>query len=437
MIGGSVQSQVQGLHLVLQVYLRQPHIMPEAAPLKIQLISTVFPRPTNLRYGTWARGMAEALAVAGHDVQVVSFTPWVPRLLRFLPRAQKHADSPRIFNWGPFTAKYPRWIYYDKGPLHRWTGAHPHFRNAISWACARNFLVRETRDFKPDVNFAIGTVPNGYMARELHRLTGTPYTVADFDFGEIDDCRYSTRRAAEYRYTLERCSKWIAVSKRMQSSMRSLLPEVPSGIVYNGVKGPAEEMRRNPRPAHLAGKLVGFTACHFYTRKGLPLLVEAFAKASRDRPDAILRIAGDGEEKPALLEAIQKHGISDRIELLGPLSPEQVLQNMLWSDYFCLVGWDEPFATAYLEALSCGLPVICANDGGINDVIENGVQGITVPPKDLDATVAALRTMLHNDEERHRMAREARALFDRALNPRALADQLTEVLRAAAESRTG
>ena len=83
-----------------------------------------------------------------------------------------------------------------------------------------------------------------------------------------------------------------------------------------------------------------------------------------------------------------------RIELLGKLSHEDVNKQMAIADIFALIGWREPFGVVYLEAMAAGLPVISCNDGGFADIVENGVNALLVPPRDVQAAAEKLRLLL-------------------------------------------
>jgi glycosyltransferase involved in cell wall biosynthesis len=118
--------------------------------------------------------------------------------------------------------------------------------------------------------------------------------------------------------------------------------------------------------------------------------------------------------------------------MLGNVPHELILQEMVWSDLFMLIGWDEPFATVFLEAMSAAKPIICCNDGGICDVMEDGVQGLAVPPKDVPAAAAALERLLGDDSARLGMGRAAADLFQRRLTFAASAEATLKLLRRAA-----
>ncbi|MEI8332011.1 MAG: glycosyltransferase, partial [Methanomicrobiales archaeon] len=111
-------------------------------------------------------------------------------------------------------------------------------------------------------------------------------------------------------------------------------------------------------------------------------MVDAFAPFAARHPEALLRIAGDGDLRPDVEARIQAHQLHGRVQLLGLVDHSTVLQEMAWSDAFILIGYDEPFATVFSEAMAAGRPIITASDGGINDVLINHVHGIAVPPRD-------------------------------------------------------
>jgi glycosyltransferase involved in cell wall biosynthesis len=98
---------------------------------------------------------------------------------------------------------------------------------------------------------------------------------------------------------------------------------------------------------------------------------------------------------------------------------------------FALIGWDEPFATVFSEALSAGKPVICCNDGGITDVLKDEVHGLTVPPRDLEAAAGALGRLLSDPALRERMGKAGAELFEKSLRWDHNAANMERIFRAA------
>jgi glycosyltransferase involved in cell wall biosynthesis len=201
----------------------------------------------------------------------------------------------------------------------------------------------------------------------------------------------------------------------MERLMKELFPRSRTLTILNGADPPPPIAFTIPKPPELASRRVLFCACAFYERKGVPLLVRAFARVAADFPDAVLRIAGDGDTRGEVEAAIRESGVSSRVQLLGRRSHEDVLQEMTWADLFVLPGWDEPFGVVFAEALSAGCPIIYASDGGISDIAVDGTHGIAVAPRSEDSLMSAIKALLSDEPRRRTMGEAARKLFQRRL----------------------
>jgi glycosyltransferase involved in cell wall biosynthesis len=221
----------------------------------------------------------------------------------------------------------------------------------------------------------------------------------------------------------------IAVSHRMERDVQRLFPGTRTATLHNGSDPLPESVLNAPRPPELLGKKVVLSVGGFYIRKGMPILVRAFAKIAARHPDAVLRIVGDGEDRPAVDQAVRASGLhADRITLLGTQPREVALREIAMCDIFALVGWDEPFGIVYVEAMSAAKPVVCCDDAGVNDVLRDGVHGITVPPHDVDAVAAALDRLLVDGDARRAMGAAGHQLFRSRLTWDANAQALNRML---------
>ena len=145
-------------------------------------------------------------------------------------------------------------------------------------------------------------------------------------------------------------------------------------------------------------------------RKGYDVLVEALAQL-KDRPWRLV-IAGDNTRSPEtaarLDEDIARYGLSDRIEIAGPVSEERLSELYAEADLFVLPSRFEGYGMAYTEAVAHGVPVIGTNAGAIPDTVPPGA-GILIPPDDVEALAATLRRLFDNAPEREQLAAGARA----------------------------
>jgi len=405
--------------------------------MRVLFLTDYFPMPTNLTMGTWALAQARGIAQQVDALKVISPTSYVPRWLGRSGGAKAFAQCPSHATVEGIAVTYPRWAYYPVAPIRRRTQANPRLEMKLAWRTIRARLQKQVKAFAPDVLFVHHTLPNGYMAHRLKKQLGIPYVITDHDFGVIRDCETMPRRRELFREIKADCSMTVTVARAMEDDVRRLFPDVAVTTVHNGIHPHDPAIWSTPRPEALNRKKIVLAACMFYERKGLSILVEAFAKAARNHPDAVLRIIGDGEKRPEVEAAIAKSGMADRIELCGLQPRATVVQEMAWADVFALVGWDEPFATVFIEAMGAGTPIITCNDGGINDVVEDGVHGRSIPPRDVEAAAGAIDDLLTHDEKREQMGGAAKAMVDERLTWEANAKRMVELFEDAGERGKG
>jgi glycosyltransferase involved in cell wall biosynthesis len=144
--------------------------------------------------------------------------------------------------------------------------------------------------------------------------------------------------------------------------------------------------------------------------KGYDLLIAALAMLA-DMPWR-LTIAGDRTRNPAAaaqLDAdIEAFGLGDRIEVLGAVPPDRIIELSLASDLFVLASRFESYGMALAEAIAHGLPVVSTTAGAIRDTVP-AAASVLVPPDDADALAGALRRLIGDASERQRLATNARA----------------------------
>jgi len=109
-------------------------------------------------------------------------------------------------------------------------------------------------------------------------------------------------------------------------------------------------------------------------RKNLSEFIEIFAEM-KDRDELKLIIIGDGPERTSLEYCAQQNGVSDKVYFLGNVSDLTKFQLLDISDVYVSTALHEGFGLVFLEAMECGLPVICYDRGGQNDFLINGKTG--------------------------------------------------------------
>jgi phosphatidylinositol alpha-1,6-mannosyltransferase len=130
--------------------------------------------------------------------------------------------------------------------------------------------------------------------------------------------------------------------------------------------------------------------------KGADDLIEAIAQLREAIPNVQLVVVGGGDDLPRLRRLAADRGAGDRVTFFQGLSRDQLAACYARCDIFALPSTGEGFGIVFLEAMAFGKPVVGADSGGIPDLIENNLNGLLIPPRDLESLVAALKGLLHD-----------------------------------------
>jgi len=144
-----------------------------------------------------------------------------------------------------------------------------------------------------------------------------------------------------------------------------------------------------------------------HPKKGLDLLVPAFADAGTG--DAVLVIAGpaEGDYRQRVEAMVGKQGLVDRVIFTGMLRGRERLEAMVDADLFVLASYQESFGIVIAESLACGTPVIISDQVNICDEIASGGVGEVVPTA-VAPLAEALGRWLNDDELRSAAGGRAR-----------------------------
>ncbi|MGI2808287.1 glycosyltransferase family 4 protein [Vibrio vulnificus] len=129
--------------------------------------------------------------------------------------------------------------------------------------------------------------------------------------------------------------------------------------------------------------------------KGNELLLEAFSDLVSLGYNARLVLAGSGEQLNYLKKLVVKLGIIDKVEFLGHVEPD-----VFFSKIDCMISPStmEALPTVIAEAMSCKIPVIATNVGGVPEMIEHEFSGFLIEPSSTSEIRKALQLFLECPE---------------------------------------
>jgi glycosyltransferase involved in cell wall biosynthesis len=141
--------------------------------------------------------------------------------------------------------------------------------------------------------------------------------------------------------------------------------------------------------------------------KGIPDLIDAATRVTEHHGVEFV-LAGKGPLRDRLEQLVRRRGIDDDVTFTGHVTGDHQLRLYQNATAFVLPSHYEGLPTVLLEAMACGAPVVSTAVGGCPDVIEDGVNGLLVPPGEPEALTDALDTLLSDPELRARFRTEAR-----------------------------
>jgi len=249
---------------------------------------------------------------------------------------------------------------------------------------------------------AWGTLLEGLVAA---RAAGVPVVV----HGE-----HGTLQLRGYQRWLQRlgwgaADRVLSVSSKLSERMSAATGFSARRIttIRNGVHldrfRPADRAAARKALGIPGGVVIG-TVGRLVPVKDQATLVDAVAELRRAGVTTTLVIAGDGPERPALEARATAAGVDLRLLGYRP-DVEQVLGAL---DVFVLSSVSEGLSNTILEAMAAARPVVATRVGGAEEMIDDGVTGVLVPPSDPGAMAAALRRVLATGDAGAAMGAAAR-----------------------------
>ncbi|MBX9879797.1 MAG: glycosyltransferase family 4 protein [Candidatus Obscuribacterales bacterium] len=185
------------------------------------------------------------------------------------------------------------------------------------------------------------------------------------------------------------------------------------------VRNPIDPNKFSPEgPKSLAsdGKLTVLFVGRLEERKGIGDLVNAIPKVIEKFSNVRFVIIGDDTNNAKgqrsvlaeLQDSLRAHGCTQHVQFINRVPLAELPSYYRSADISIVPSVYDNSPYTCLEAMSCGLPVIGTSGGGTKEYIVAGESGIIIPPRDPDAIAASLLKLLQDENERRRLAVNAR-----------------------------
>lgn len=267
-------------------------------------------------------------------------------------------------------------------------------------------------------------VPAGLVALAVRTVTGVPYVVTVHG-ADAYTLRGRFGRLVK-RLVLGRARGVLPVSGDIARSLDlGGAPVLRMGVDTAAIRAAVGDRAPEDGLLLYIGRLVD--------KKGVDVLVEALARLEGAR----LEVVGDGPCRAALEQLARRLGVADRVHFRGKQSKADVVAALARAQVAVIpsrvgAGGDmEGTPVVLCEVMAAGVPVVASNLGGLGECIDDGLDGLLVPPGDVDALVATLDKALSGGADLAALGRAAAATARRSLDISAVGAEYAKVLAAA------
>lgn len=255
--------------------------------------------------------------------------------------------------------------------------------------------------FQPDVVHSQHPFLLGHTAVRLARRRNLPLVFTHHTLYEQYTHYVPGDSPALKRYTVELCTRYANLADQVfapSESVRDLIQSrgvhtpvevVPTGLCLEEFEyrdGAAIRQAEGiPEDAFVVGHLGRMAP-----EKNLEFLTEAMVSFLRQNDRARVMIIGVGPSEDGIREAFAEAGLSDRLHMLGVLTPPNLSNALHAMDVFAFASTSETQGMVVTEAMAAGLPVVALNASGVREVVVDRQNGRLLPEANVSAFSEAL-----------------------------------------------
>ena len=357
-----------------------------ARPIRLVTFSTLYPNAVQRTHGVFVENRLRQLLASGQAVsRVVAPVPYFPfRSSRFGPYGD-FARVPAAETRHGISLTHPRYPLIPKIGMN----LTPYFLASFALPAVKAAIAAQGGADIIDSHYLY---PDGVAATIIGRRLGIPVVMT----ARGNDVTLIPRNPTARRLVLRACRDAAAVIT-VSAALKEGLTELGADparitVLRNGVD---LGMFHPPADREAARRRLGLTGPtlisvgHLIERKGHNFIIEAMPLL----PGFTLLIAGEGPERANLEGLIAKHGLADRVRLLGARPHEELPALYGAADALVLASSREGWANVLLEAMACGTPAVATPIWGNPEVVGKPEAGILMRERSAPAVAAAVNAL--------------------------------------------
>jgi 1,2-diacylglycerol 3-alpha-glucosyltransferase len=300
--------------------------------------------------------------------------------------------------------------------------------------------IGELVDWRPDIVHSQCEFSTFFLAKKISKacrcpLVHTYHTVyEDFTHYFSPSVHFGKYMAAMFsRMILAKTQAVVVPTEKIRRllnayGVRKPISTVPSGLELERFAIPmgAEERKKLRTDMGLADTDMALIYLgRLAQEKNIEALLSLLSR--RDDPHVRLVLAGDGPYRENLEETTRALHLEDRVIFTGMIPPAEVARYYKAGDIFVSASRSETQGLTYIEAMACGLPLLCRQDPCLDDVIQNDVSGCVY--RDEADFYEKLSWLLSDEERRRAIGKAAKETTFRRFSSRTFAENVLDVYK--------
>lgn len=370
---------------------------------RILAVSTLYPVPYDEFLGAVVHEQMKELINQGCEVKVISPVAWTPFPIDHMCRKWKaYSKVPEYAVRNGIEVFYPRYLVFPRALFLASSGSR-------LYHSIKGLADHIYQTFPFDLVHAHTALPAGYAAMLLSRRHKKPL-VTTFRATDLDITIHRNRRCFNAIHEVfKNSAKVIALSPCLRETLHQQMG-VRSEVISHGIRKEDILTGSTGLSKQYEGRSIILSVSRLWRSKGIDLNLKAIAKLEGKYPNIYYWIIGEGEERARLGKLVEDLNLQSKVEFLGQLPHQKVMEYMSMCDIFSLPSWQETLGLVYLEAMAHGKPIIGCQGQGVDGIITEGKTGFLARPTDVNSLVKAIDFLLGYPQKAKAIGEQARKL---------------------------
>ncbi|RRQ22841.1 glycosyltransferase family 4 protein [Thiohalobacter thiocyanaticus] len=357
---------------------------------------------------------------------------WFDEVYRRLGGKNIHILTARVPGGESHDVNHPNSIHRVNLSRHWWL--RPESLAMYAGLLWRAFMITLRR---PVATLHAGRVlPEGMVALLIGRLFGRPVVI--YAHGEEITTWNTPLKQRVLRFVYRQADTVVANSRFTRDLLLVRgVAEERIRLIYPGVDTrrfrPGLEIGDLRRDIGAEGAKLILSVGRLTRRKGFDQIIQALPALLERGVEVHYALIGIGEDEDYLRRLAAEQGVSERVHLLGHVSPEDLPRWYNAADVFAMpnreIGGDtEGFGMVFIEAAACGTPAIAGQAGGTGSAVLDDETGLRIEGADLNQVIEALYRILGDEALARRLSRNALERVQREFAWEAVAEKTRPLL---------